>query len=566
MDNKNIHKDKSSTKASKDKIRTRKSEKKSSKDMPSNGSGKFKPAILINEKRCLNLLDDLPVIIYEIDPDGYFVFVNNSIELLDYKPADLIGKHFSIIIHPDDLAFVSRSSVLPQFKGKITGDKKAPKLFDERRTGRRSTRGLEIRLIPKGWEKDQEKSEKKTGLLTLHGEVTSSGHYDAPVDSDIKQFLGTVGIIRDLTEKMEAEAEIKRLSSAMDQSIDGVAIFRFDLVISYANEAFSKMHSFENEELLDSKISKLYNKENEQKLDEVLNLTRQNGSWKGEFLNFRKDGTSFPTFISTTLLKDNKGKSIEILMVCRDITEWKKAEEQIRNALTEKELLLKEIHHRTKNNLQVISSLLKLQAGYIENESVLEVFTETRNRIKSMSLVHEKLYRSEDLAVIDFENYIKSLASQLFASFVINSSKIRFQVEAKNVFLGIDTAIPCGLIINELVSNALKHAFPNNMDGVISIELTSKGKEDYAMLIQDNGMGFPKDIDFKNTASLGLQIVNTLVKQLKGSIEIGSCNSFKMGGFKSAIKDTNKKNECKGTAFLIKFKRIQYTDGRKQNA
>jgi two-component sensor histidine kinase/putative methionine-R-sulfoxide reductase with GAF domain len=193
--------------------------------------------------------------------------------------------------------------------------------------------------------------------------------------------------------------------------------------------------------------------------------------------------------------------------------------QRLEASLQEKEVLLKEVHHRVKNNLQIISSLLSLQSKYITDERELDVFRESRDRVKSMSLAHERLYQSPDLAQIDFAEYIRDLVAHSFRSYRDRSALITLRIDADDVSPGLDTAIPCGLIINELVSNALKHAFPDNRTGEIRIGLHSENDQTI-LTVSDNGVGFPADLDFRDTDSLGLQLVTTLVEQLEGSIEL----------------------------------------------
>ncbi len=213
-----------------------------------------------------------------------------------------------------------------------------------------------------------------------------------------------------------------------------------------------------------------------------------------------------------------------------EITERKKAEEQINASLQEKLILLREIHHRVKNNLQVISSLLNLQSGYIEDKKSLEVFRESQNRVRSMALIHEKLYQSKDLNKIEFSEYIRSLTSALFSSYNTEANRIILRSELEGISFEIDTAILCGLIINELVSNSLKHAFPNGTKGEVYIGLSKTGEKQYTLIVRDNGVGFPPHIDFRKTESLGLQLVTTLTDQLGGVIQLkrDGCTEFKI--------------------------------------
>jgi len=202
-----------------------------------------------------------------------------------------------------------------------------------------------------------------------------------------------------------------------------------------------------------------------------------------------------------------------------DVAERKRMEEKIRASLREKEVLLKEVHHRVKNNMQVISSILNLQSRYIKNNHTLKVFADSQNRIRSMALVHEKLYESEDLAKIDFAEYVRSMTSYLLGLHGAGNS-IRFDIDIKDILLDVNTAIPCGLIINELVSNSLKYAFPKGRGGEIYICLHLAEDDKFTLTVKDNGIGLPKGLDFRKTESLGMQLVIMLTEQLDGSIEV----------------------------------------------
>ena len=216
----------------------------------------------------------------------------------------------------------------------------------------------------------------------------------------------------------------------------------------------------------------------------------------------------------------------------RDVTERKIAEVQTISSLKQKEVLLREVYHRVKNNMQVISSILKLQARYIKDEEVLQMFKDSQNRVKSMSLIHEKLYQSNDLASINIADYIRSLVSLLLSSFKVDVNRIKININLKNIFLDIATAIPLGLIISEIVSNSLKYAFPDERTGEISFSIQKKQEDTYLLIISDNGVGIPPEIDFKTSESLGLHLINALISQLHGNVEL---------------------NRTKGTLFAITF-------------
>jgi PAS domain S-box-containing protein len=218
-------------------------------------------------------------------------------------------------------------------------------------------------------------------------------------------------------------------------------------------------------------------------------------------------------------LSDDKGEFSGAVYITRDITELKNVENQLKSSLEEKEVLLREIHHRVKNNMQIISSLLNLQSRHLNDEKTVNVLKESRNRVRSMAMVHEELYRSHDLSKIDFADYIQRLLSGLFNSYGVDYDFIKSEINVEDVLLTIDIAVPCGLIINELISNSLKHAFVHGQKGKISLKFHPDG-EKYILTVADDGIGIPENIDLENTKTLGLQLVNTLVKQLYGSIDI----------------------------------------------
>lgn len=208
------------------------------------------------------------------------------------------------------------------------------------------------------------------------------------------------------------------------------------------------------------------------------------------------------------------------LEIATDITERKTYEEKLMASLNEKELLLKEIHHRVKNSMQVISSLLSLQSNKVEDEHYRELFNESIERIKAMALIHDELYLSEDLAKIRFDGYINDITDNMFETYNVNSHRVKLKKDVEAVSFGINTAIPCGLMINELISNSLKHAFPDDREGEIKVSLNLKGEDTVELIVSDNGIGFPEDLDFRNTDSLGMTLINALAGQLRGTIEL----------------------------------------------
>lgn len=209
----------------------------------------------------------------------------------------------------------------------------------------------------------------------------------------------------------------------------------------------------------------------------------------------------------------------------REIAERKKTEELLSASLREKEVLLQEIHHRVKNNLQIVSSLLALQCAYFEDARILEALEDSQSRVRSMALIHEQLYQSQDLARIDFSDYLKKLISSLKRSLSHLAATISLEVAADGIFLSIGTAITCGLIINELVSNGLKHAFAQGQEGRIRVEVRSGGESQYTLDVADNGRGLPPGLDHRASKSLGLRLVTRLAEQqLHGRLDVETGN------------------------------------------
>ncbi|MBU0485532.1 MAG: sensor histidine kinase [Proteobacteria bacterium] len=236
--------------------------------------------------------------------------------------------------------------------------------------------------------------------------------------------------------------------------------------------------------------------------------------------------------IENNLLKSRKKLETEV-------EERIKAERQIKSSLDEKELLLIEIHHRVKNNMQIVSSLLKLQCRQTDDPHVIEILNESQNRIQAMALIHETFYQPGNLTTISIREYIKNMAINLFDTYAIDPERIQLITEFEGISMGIDTATPCGLIINELITNCLKYAFPNKRPGKINITVKKDPLlKEFQLIVQDNGVGLPRDLDIYHTKTLGLQlVVNLTTNQLQGSVEV---------------------HRAIGTTFIISFKELEY--------
>jgi len=335
--------------------------------------------------------------------------------------------------------------------------------------------------------------------------------------------------LENITDRLEAEKALRESEEkfrVLAETAPAAIVVYQDEKIVYVNPAAVRLFGYGESELLRMKFWKWAHPETHAQIMDR-GMARQRGEavpvqYEHRFVN--KKGEVGWVMVSAGCIT-YRGNPAGIATFI-DITENKRSEELMQAALAEKVVLLKEVHHRVKNNLQIISSLLELQSGSIDADASRKFIRESQDRIKSMAIVHEQLYKSEDLAVIDFARYVEELVSSLSRSSMSSADKISTDIEIRDIELGIDQAIPCGLIINELVSNALKHAFPANRAGTVLIRGCLDADDHVCLSISDDGVGLPQGFDIATSESLGLQIVTLLTKQLHGTLEIRGENGL----------------------------------------
>jgi len=410
--------------------------------------------------------------------------------MLGYTEQELIQHTFANVTHPEDVEMdVQRARQLLQ--GEIPGFRTEKRYI---------TRSQEV----------------------IWGNLTAS----AIRDQEGKVLYG-LGMVENITERKQTVALLQeseeKFRSLLDTAPVAVVIVDDNGRIMIVNVQTEELFGYAREELLGQTVEMLLPKRLRtghvnHRVNYLIDPRVRPMCPGRDLFGQKKDGSQVPVDVGLSAIKTREG--VLVMSFITDITEQKRAEKQIRTALQEKEALLREIHHRVKNNLQTVSSLLSLHAGSTRNEQAREVLRESQNRVKSMAFVHEKLYHSQDLTQVDYAKYIQSLTAYLLHSYGVNPAIINLEVD-KGVFLDVDTVIACGLIVNELVSNSLKYAFPTSTESdEIRIALQSNDDDQHTLIVADNGVGFPQNLDFCHTESLGLQLVCALADQLEGAIEL----------------------------------------------
>ena len=339
----------------------------------------------------------------------------------------------------------------------------------------------------------------------------------------------------DLSEQETADAEQRKTEARYRSLIEQIPAVTFmaaltgDVIDIYVSPQIEALLGYSQEQWLSDPFlwfNQLHPDDRDRCTAEFARGCRTGGPFHAEYRAFTRTGEMVWIHGEARVVRDEAGRPMFIQGLAYDITKPKRAEEEMRAhakemeaSLAEKEVLLKEIHHRVKNNLQVISSLLKLQSSHVKDPAALEMFNESRGRVHTMALLHEKLCQSQNLSRIDFGDYIQSLTKLVSGSYA-GARPVTIRTEVQGILLSMDVAVPLGMIINELVTNSLKYAFPSGRTGTVEVSLRKVTEGNFLVRVVDDGIGFPEHLDFRSTGSLGMQLVCTLTDQIGGSVEV----------------------------------------------
>ncbi|MXS81638.1 PAS domain S-box protein [Nitrosomonas oligotropha] len=421
------------------------------------------------------------------DCDGKIVMVNSATEkLFGYSRQELIGRSIEVLIparfrhhHPDyRQAYISESKSRSMGHGRdLYGLHKSGKEFP-----------VEVGLNPVETEHD--------GIFVL-------------------------AAIVDITDRKHAE---EMIHLAVEASPNGMVMTNHEGKIMMVNTTTEALFGYQREELLGQSIEVLIPESHRAhhpalRSDFIKHPSTRAMGHGRDLHGQHKNGKEFPVEVGLNPIRTPRG--VMVLASVIDITERKSQEEQLKAALKEKDLLLSEIHHRVKNNLQIIDSLLGMQSDMLNNSAAISVLKESQNRVKSMALIHQVLYQSLDFSRTDFSNFIQSLVDNLSVSYALDTSRIVINIDTDpEVLLPIDVSIPLGLILNELCTNVMKYAFIENRCGNIDISLKRQNPGQLLVCISDDGVGIPDDFDIENTQTLGLQLVQLLSEQISAELTI----------------------------------------------
>ena len=403
-----------------------------------------------SEGRFEHLVQALPDVVYKIDPEGYFTFVNDSVRIFGFTPEELIGRHFSTIITDEDLSKVSRRGKLRLYQGRETGDDEAPGLFDERRTGERRTRGLEFRVKAP----EDPDAQDMVASVTAYGEITATGHYLE--EAEERYFTGTVGVIRDITHRRRSEERLMELSLSIDQISVGVCICSAQGMVRYANPFFFRLNMVEPGRVLGHNIWPLARRTlQEDTLAHITAAMRAGEPWEEETIVWKRSGESSWSWLKVYPVRNVAGEVAQYIVLQQDLTEIKQTEMSLRQSMERQRLSLRSMQHRVRSALEMMSALsyhLREDEGPdpIRPEALLEF----------LSLFHAFAYESNDPERCDIGLFLTESLPGLVPARTRRNRKVQLSVHVESAGLALETALPLAVAAASLTATTVNHSFP----------------------------------------------------------------------------------------------------------
>ncbi len=421
--------------------------------------------------------------LFQTDPGGRIVSWNSGAErLLRYTESEIIGQPIARLFTPQDV-----SAGEPERE------------LDTARTS--------------GCSEDERWHVRKDGSRFFASGVLTT------VRDQSGRLRGFAKVMQDITETRQVQEQLQQQAQILEFAQDLVIVRRLDGTIVFWNGAAAETYGWSKAEAVGQLATTLLAASFPEPVERIESLLISQGRWEGEVIHTRRNGTKMTVWSRWALQLDSKGQPLNVLEINSDITERQRAENQLRTSLREKEVLLKEIHHRVKNNLQIIASLLNLQAEHLVDARTQAILEEMNTRVRSIAAIHEMLYGAPDLSRIEFSQYLVRLTKDVSSVYSAHARAVRVNVTAEPLWLELTQAVPSGLIVNELVSNSLKHAFPGKREGVVEVAFRSSDSRCF-LEVSDNGVGLPPDVDLEDPQSMGLRLLNLLMSQLGGVMEV----------------------------------------------
>ena len=445
-----------------------------------------------------HITDTIPGVVYQfkVEPDGNreFLFMSNGAERMFNLSANTIKEDFQSIwnkLHPKDQAEIAKSIERDNLKAQDSWTE-------------------EFRIINQG-------------------EVRWILGNSEPTDELEDGSIIRSGIFIDITERKKVEQELEHKSLLLEhaQKLSKMGVWKWNIEedkISWSEELFNiyGLNPDTFESTFDAYINLVHKDDREDAKNNVLSALSNKQNFSSEERIVRPDGEIRVLTTWGDVITDSEGNAVELLGACIDITKRKQAEEQLRTSLAEKSVLLQEVHHRVKNNLAIISGLFELQSLQTSNNEARRLLRDSQLRVQSIAQIHEKLYQNESLSEISFKEYLEELIETIFKSIKNDETDIELILEIDDVNLNVNQAIPCGLIINELIVNAYKHAFPGRDSGTITISMSEDEDRTITFMVSDDGIGLDENVNFKRPKSLGLKLINTLCLQLNARLKLSN--------------------------------------------